>query len=195
MKALLTLMLLACTLALPSMAKDEDAFVPTEELAPEELKAQHKADKVARKAEKLAKQRAKLKFKWYKSVKKGLAAAEKNHTTCFILYTDPTTCKFCAQLEEEILDTKEFKSATGIGCGVMTKKAVEEYDLGNGGMPSAVIVGPDGKLIKRLHGYRPGMEVDEYLQMLRDAQPGLKGSSASKSDDEEEADAFMTPEK
>ncbi len=158
MKKVLMLLALACFVVLPTQAKDseEDAFQPSRQ----ELKEKKKSKK----------KNSGKKFKWYKSLKKAQAVAEKENTTCFVLYTNTKTCKFCKLLNKEILESKEFKSAKGIGVGFATDEPVEEYGLGES-MPSGVILGPGGDVLHSFKGYNENMTPEDFVKMLEERQP------------------------
>ncbi len=186
MKYLLTFAALLSFAVLPAVAQD-DAPADSENsttLSPDEIKAQKKAAKAAKKAAMQKKMRDKLKFKWHKNLKSALKTAKKANCTCYVLYSDPAVCPPCREMDETIFDSREFKGAKGIGIGYRSTSPIKEYGLGEA-KPVAVLVGPDGKEIRRITGYG-GQSAEEFIAMLEQAQPVIEvpGEKASEDDAE-----------
>ena len=189
-KYLLTFAALLSFSVLPTVAQEESDSENSSSLSPEEAKEAAKATKKAKKAAadrkkqaSLKKKRDNMKFKWMGSLKAALAAAKKANTTCVVLYSDPSFCHYCVKLDNEIFESREFKKAKGIGVGYRSTSPIKEYNLSNG-MPSGVIVGPDGKVITTF-GYNSGMTPESYVKKLQDAQPAWPDLGG---DDEEDED-------
>ncbi len=169
-KLLLLAAAFSFTLA-PLHAESSDAPAEKTELTHAEKKAQKKLKKAKKRLASLKKYRAKMKFKWCGNVKVGISTARKLNTTCLIVYSNPETCPYCVALEQEVFKNKKFKNAREIGVGVISTSPIPEYQL-NRGMPTAVIVGPDGKVIGHQLGYsKDGDNVGNYLSALKAAQP------------------------
>ena len=171
----------------PLQAKttDADSADGTEQVS----KKSKKAGKAAKKLADQKKARAKLKFKWCKSLKAGLATAKKYNTTCLVVFSNPQGCAYCVKLDAEVFQNKKFKNAKGIGVGYTSTQPIEEYGLIEG-MPSVVIVGPDGKPIGGQLGYIPDSDnLAYYLKQLEEAQPAWDESG-----EEDAEDAPSAPE-
>ncbi len=161
----IALALCVSLVSLPALADNSTAPAG---LTKEEAKARKKA---ARKLADRQKARAKLRFKWHKSLKSALAAAKKYNTTCLVVFSNPAGCAYCIKLEEEVFSNSKFKNAKGIGVGYASTQPIAEYGLIDG-MPSVVIVGPDGKAIGGQLGYIPDSDnLAYYLRQLEEAQP------------------------
>lgn len=130
-----------------------------------------KAEREAKKAAAVKKSRDKLKFKWHKTLKAALAAAKKNNTVCVVLYSDPSFCHYCAKLDQEIFESREFKAARGIGVGYRSTSPISQYQLA-GSMPRGAIVGPDGRKISDF-GYAPGQTAEGFVKLLRKSNPEM----------------------
>ncbi len=168
MKALF-MMAFACAFALAPLHAEADASGEKTELVSKKDK------KAAKKLAERKKARAKLKFKWCKSLKTALATAKKYNTTCLVVYSNTAGCPYCIKLDAEVFQDKKFKNAKGIGVGYASTQPIEEYGLISG-MPSVVIVGPDGQAIGGQLGYVPESDnLGTYLKLLKEAQPEWEG--------------------
>lgn len=114
------------------------------------------------------KKRDKVKAKWVSSDKKAFKEAEKYHLPVVILYSDPATCPYCVKLDNEVLNTKEFKKATGAFIGYRSTAPLPKYGLTQG-KPSGCIYAPDGKQELGKFGYTPGKSADSYLSDFKAA--------------------------
>jgi len=118
---------------------------------------------------------------WYTDWNKATAAAKKENKPLYVLFTGSDWCAYCIQLHRETLDQPAFKEfAKGkmilvyfdqprraiLKPGQMKMQQELARKLGAGhGVPSAVIVAPDGvKVIGKIGGYLPQ---DEYMAELR----------------------------
>ncbi|MCQ2365127.1 MAG: hypothetical protein MJ051_06200 [Akkermansia sp.] len=200
---LLTL-LFAASLLLPLSAQDEDAFdVATDDTAAESTPAKKAADKkldpkvaarlkkaeaAAKKLEKTKKMRAEKKVKWETNEKKAFKEAAKYNLPVWVLYTDPATCGICVKLDNEVLDTKEFKSAKGLFIGFRSAKPLPQYDCA-AGKPMGVVLTPDKKRMNPNAGmaYVPGMAPAQYINMLRKYADRLQQEAEEKVNAELEA--------
>ncbi len=178
MKKLL-LLTAACCLALCPLHAEPDG-AGSADSKPKMAKAGKKAKKKAKKDKKAKKKskksaitkedRDKLKFKWYGSLKAALAAAKKYNTTCFVVYSDPSRCPACARFEADILNSREFKTTTGIGVGFKSPAPLPQFGLDKS-KPMTVVVDAEGKIVSGNMGYHKGLTMDIYLDRLRNAQP------------------------
>lgn len=199
---LLTL-LFAASLLLPLSAQSEDAFdvstdaeaetapakkVSDKKLDPKVSARLKKAEAAAKKMEKTKKLRAEKKVKWESSEKKAFKEAAKYNLPVWVLYTDPATCGICAKLDNEVLDTKEFKNAKGAFIGFRSSKPLPQYDCA-AGKPMGVILTPDKKRMNPNAGfaYVPGMAPAQYLNMLRNYADRLQREEEEKVNAELEA--------
>ncbi len=137
----------------------------------EELAAEEE-EKPGKKSGITKEERDNLKFKWYGSLKAALAAARKNNTTCFVVYSDPSRCQACAKFESEVLNSREFKSARGIGVGFKSPTPLPQFGLDKS-KPMTVVVDADGRIVSGNMGYHKGLTMDIYLDRLRNAQPTM----------------------
>ncbi len=170
MKVFLCLVAAGSLLFCPLHAEDEGTAdaAPRTELTMQDAKAKKKRA-AAKKA------RAKLRFKWCKSLKAALATAKKYNTTCLVVFSNPAGCPYCIKLEAEVFQNRKFKAAKGIGVGYQSTEPIEEFGLIDG-MPSAVIVGPDGRPVGGQLGYVPESDnLAYYLKLLKEAQPAWDG--------------------
>ncbi len=186
----------ACCLALcplPAPADDvADAGPRMTKAAKKGKKARKgKKEKKEKKAKKKDKapaitkeERDELKFKWYGTLKAALAAAKKYNTTCFVVYSDPARCPACARFEADVLNNREFKTATGIGVGFKSPTPLPQFGL-NKSRPMTVVVDADGKIVSGNMGYHKGLTMDIYLDRLRNAQPPMLPSPAEDEEDED----------
>ncbi len=205
MKKLLILAVAFCFTQSPLIAEtNDDSPAEKTELTHAEKKLQKKIKKAKKRMAALKKYRAKMKFKWCGNVKVALSTAKKANTTCLIVYSNPETCPYCVQLDNEVFKNKKFKAAKEIGVGVITAKPVPEYGL-NQGMPSAVIVGPDGKVIGSKLGYmRNHDNLSAFLDALKAAQPtwdameaeiaALESGETTEGSEDESSEESNTPE-
>ncbi len=178
MKTLIILATACCFSLCPLHAEPDTTVDSSPQLTKAEKKARKKAkkDKKAKKKGKKSavtkENRDKLKFKWYGSLKAALAAAKKYNTTCFVVYSDPSTCASCAKFESEILGSREFKCATGIGVGFKSASPLPQFGL-NKSKPMTVVVNAEGKIVSGNMGFHKGLTMDIYLDRLRNAQPPM----------------------
>ncbi len=179
MKKLLMLTAALCfTLAPLHAATDDDAPAEKTELTKEEIKLQKKVKKAKKRMSALKKYRAKMKFKWCGTQQVALATARKANTTCLLVYSNPATCPYCVALENEVFKNPKFKKAKEIGVGYISTTPIAEYGL-NRGMPSAVIVGPDGKAIGGQLGYMKDRDnATAFIDALKGAQPSWDAMEA-----------------
>lgn len=194
---LLTL-LLASSLLLPLSAQDKGAFDVTtdgettaegataektvpKKLAPKVAARLKKAEAAAKKLEKTKALRAEKKVKWETNEKKAFKEAEKYNLPVWVLYTDPATCGICVKLDNEVLDTKEFKNAKGVFIGFRSSKPLPQYECA-AGKPMGVIMSPDKKRMNpgKYFSYVPGMGPEQYLNMLRNYADRLQKEEEQK---------------
>ncbi len=167
MKSLI-LLVAALGVAVAPLQAETAAPDSSSELVPKQSK---KTKKAAKKLAERKKARSKLKFKWCKSLKVALATAKKYNTTCLVVYSNTAGCPYCIKLDAEVFQNKKFKNAKGIGVGYSSTEPVEEFGLIEG-MPSVVIVGPDGQTIGGQLGYVPQSDnLSTYLKLMKEAQP------------------------
>ncbi len=177
----LTILAAACCLALCPLHAEADDVMDSKPKLTKSSKKSKKAKKTkkAKKEKKADKkstitkeERDELKFKWYGSLKAALAAAKKYNTTCFVVYSDPARCPACARFEADILNSREFKTTTGIGVGFKSPTPLPQFGL-NKSRPMTVVVDADGKIVSGNMGYHKGLTMDIYLDRLRNAQPPM----------------------
>ncbi len=198
MKYLLAFAALLSFAVLPTVAQEESASEDSTTLSPEEAKEAKAAKKAAKEEAKarkklasMKKKRDKAKFKWYKSLDAALKAAKDMNTTCLVVRSDPPNCPYCVKLEEEVFKSGKFKGAKGIGVGYISVTAVPRFNLSM--LPSAVIVGPDGKTVGPMLGYKTGRDnVKAFVDALKAAQPSwdaLEAELDAKYGETEDGDA------
>lgn len=147
-----------------------------------------KAEVAAKKLEKQAKLRAEKKVKWETNEKKAFKEAEKYNLPVWVLYTDPATCGVCVKLDNEVLNTKEFKEAKGLFIGFRSSVPLPQYDCA-AGKPMGVILTPDKKRMNPKAGfsYVPGLAPAQYITMLRKYADQLQKEAEDKVNEELEA--------
>lgn len=204
MNTKLLLLAFAAFLLLPLSAQDEASFdVETDAPAAESAVAKKKADKkldpkvaarlkkaeaAVKKMEKTKKLRAEKKVKWETNEKKAFKEAAKYNLPVWVLYTDPATCGICVKLDNEVLDTKEFKNAKGLFIGFRSSSPLPQYDCA-AGKPMGVVLTPDKKRMNPNAGmaYVPGMAPAQYINMLRKYADRLQQEEEAKVNAELEA--------
>lgn len=190
------LLMLSLFAPLPLAAQDEMPDLVTEnEAAPakgkkkadkkEQTPAQKKAAAKLRKAEqakklfdKNSKARAKVKIKWESSDKKAFREAAKYNLPVWVLYTDPATCIYCVKLDNEIINTKEFKKATGAFIGYRSSSPLPQYGC-SGGKPMGALFTPDKKNLGSL-AYMPNQGPEAYLRIIREAGDKIQKEAEEK---------------
>lgn len=204
MNTKLLLFAFAAFLLLPLSAQDEASFdVETDAPAAESAAVKKKADKkldpkvaarlkkaeaAVKKMEKTKKLRAEKKVKWETNEKKAFKEAAKYNLPVWVLYTDPATCGICVKLDNEVLDTKEFKNAKGLFIGFRSSSPLPQYDCA-AGKPMGVVLTPDKKRMNPNAGmaYVPGMAPAQYINMLRKYADRLQQEEEAKVNAELEA--------
>lgn len=179
MRTFFTLLLgigLFSTTLLPLAAQDGDEQIS-------EVSTAKKKKKIAKKG---------FPFKYEKNLKKALAKAKAHQVPVFLLFTNPATCPYCVKLENEVLNTKEWKKGVaGKLVGVYVDNASKDKEArafgqrnGVRGIPTFFILAPDGSVLSR-GGYNHSMSVADYVKMVDDACKQLQSASADEAADED----------
>lgn len=204
-KLIAFLLMIGMSAALPLVAQDGETDLVAEQeaaataavakkkkgdkkLDPKVAARLKKAEAAAKKLEKQNKMRAEKKVKWETNEKKAFKEAAKYNLPVWVLYTDPATCGICVKLDNEVLNTKEFKEAKGLFIGYRSSSPLPQYDCA-AGKPMGVILTPDKKRMNPKAGfsYVPGMPTANYINMLRGYADRLQKEESEKVQAELEA--------
>lgn len=119
-------------------------------------------------AEKLKKKSESLKVKWYTEEKKAFEDAKKYNLPVWVLYSDPTTCVMCKELDKKILNSRPFKAAKGLCIGYRSVTPLPQYKCDKG-MPMGALIEPNGTFICNL-SYSPAMTPEKYIEQITNAR-------------------------
>ena len=118
---------------------------------------------------------------WMTDIDKAMEKAKKEKKDLFVLFTGSDWCGYCIKLRTDVLDQAGFKKFAGdklilLYCDFpareqlpreqLVKQATLSKKLGaSDGVPSAVILAPDGKIKGKIGGYAG---FDAYMKRLKD---------------------------
>lgn len=147
----------------PVWSQDE-VDEPTEELTPEEIRERKAEAKAKRKREAMLAKRAKVKFKWHKSLSSALRTAKKYDLLVWVVYSDPETCGVCVKFEKEVAKSRELRKLSGAAVGFLSDQPLEEYDCT--GRPSGALLNSKGEKIATL-SYNSGWDGEKFAEHLK----------------------------
>lgn len=119
-------------------------------------------------AERIKKKSETLRVKWYTEEAKAFEAAKKYNLPVWVLYSDPSTCGVCKELDRKIINSRKFKAAKGLCIGYRSISPLPKYKCDKG-MPMGALVEPNGKVICNL-SYSPSMKPEKYIEEITNAR-------------------------
>ena len=118
---------------------------------------------------------------WMTDIDKAMEKAKKEKKDLFVLFTGSDWCGYCIKLRKDVLDKADFKKFAGdklillycdfpAGEKLPREQLVKQAELAkklgaSDGVPSAVVLAPDGKIKGKIGGYAG---LDAYMKRLKD---------------------------
>ena len=116
---------------------------------------------------------------WSTDYVKALKQAQKENKFVYVLFTGSDWCSWCKKLRNDVLEKPAFKKLAKekmilVYCDFPRSSKVSDAQKkrqfswmqqldANGGVPMAVIVNSDGKVVERISGYMP---LNNYIRKL-----------------------------